>query len=791
MPRQYLNLKNYKMKLTILKRTASSISFAVLILMQGAAHAQNWQRITGITAQDIAVSKNGVVWATGTNNVIYKWNNSKWETIPGAASRIAVDTSGNAWVANANGDIYKYQSQTNDWSQAPGKAKDVAVGADGSVWIVGAYPTSGGYEIYKYNGSAWNKISGGAERIAVDPFGMPWITTTSNAIYQYNGASFVLKPGAAKDISVGSDGSIWCTNAGGSIFRWNGISWDTKSGAAANIGVAPDGNAWAVNANGEVWKTTDAATKLVALFTRGGYYEYKMLQALRAQPYVDQVAGPYSSLDPLGQALGRLSLKAAEIYASRYPNATAESILADINNFSDRQQMVSGILGALIVNEVSRTFLSESEILSVTTLKNWAASLYKSFKIRCAKSVLDQYKAWKNDPCSYQADGYTRPGDCGAGGVNIAPLFAGRTPPQDIIAKAGLKRVFGNNAAAIASCVAVGAAAAAMTAAGLSLATMLGNFGGIYFSLAATFGAEISQAGALAGAIGAGGWLSVAAAPVAAIILAVVVGTVEGIQVTEAEKVEPMLKMRLGAAMTENITLANVMADTTAVKMFYLAYMESATQNHFKVTEPRVDGEARFFSQGGYASRFNLSYKVNGQAQTHTTSDLPVGQSETLAIPYNATDIKSEGYYLSGDWHRIYADSSLLQPTYACFTTYGTVFEAKYKRDCPEVGNMTMPSHRLMITHAGAYVAWIRLTYQYNGQPITKLDKNDATSGWIMGITDIPTSATNIRLEAWSATGWVGEPWKKIIDLTWATAPGECIKLLGTTLAPTWNDECN
>jgi len=775
------------MKRKLLPLLLSTVS----VLIHTAANTQTWQRVTGIIARDIAVGKNGTVWATDTNNVIYRWKSNSWERMPGGASRIAVDTSGNAWVVNAGGDIYKYnQSETSGWEQAPGKAKDVAVGADGSVWIVGAYPTSGGYEVYKYNGSAWNKIPGGAERIAVDPFGMPWITTSTNAIYQYTGASFIQKPGAAKDISIGADGSIWCSNSSGGIYRWNGINWEAKTGAAANIGVAPDGNAWAVNASGQVWKTTDAATTVVALFPRGQYYEHRMLQALRAEPYLDQLAGPYSSLDPLGQALGRLSLKAAEIDATRYPNATAESVLSDISDFSERQQRVSGILGALIINEVKRASLSEAEILSVTALKNWVVTLYKNFKIRCAKAVLDQYRAWKTDPCSYQADGYTRPVDCGTGGLNVSALYGGRTPPEDIIAKAGLKTVFANNAGAIASSIAVGATATVMAAAGVSLASMLGNIGGICFSLATTFGVQFSQAGALVGALAVGGWASVVAVPVAVAILAVVVGTVEGIRVTEAEKVEPMLKMKLGAAMTEPINLANTLADTNAVKMFYLAFMESATQNHFSIPEHRVDGEVRFFCQGGFISRFNLSYKVNGQAQTHTTNDLPVGQWEIFTIPYSATDIRSEGYYSGYGWHRIYSES-LTEPTYACFTTYGTALEPKYKRDCPEVGNMTSPSNRLTITHGGAYVAWIRLTYQFNGQAVTKLDKSDATSGWRQVYEDIPSTATNIRLEAWSATGWVGEPWKRIIDKTWAVPPGECIKISGTTLDPKWNNECN
>src|SRR5258708_28707587 len=97
---------------------------------------QDWTNIQGITAQDIAVGKNGSVWATGTNSAIYRWNGSSWETIPGGASRIAVDPDGAAWVVNAGGDIYKYNLANKNWEIKQGKAKDIGIGADGSIWVI-------------------------------------------------------------------------------------------------------------------------------------------------------------------------------------------------------------------------------------------------------------------------------------------------------------------------------------------------------------------------------------------------------------------------------------------------------------------------------------------------------------------------------------------------------------------------------------------------------------------------------------------------------------------------------
>ena len=123
--------------------------------------------ITGVTAQDVAVGKDGTVWATATNGNIYRWNGSSWQTMPGGASRIAVDPSGIAWVINSNGNIYKYNSAlSNGWELKPGLASDIGIGADGSVWVIGRNTVPGGYDIYKWNGSNWSTVPGGALRIA-------------------------------------------------------------------------------------------------------------------------------------------------------------------------------------------------------------------------------------------------------------------------------------------------------------------------------------------------------------------------------------------------------------------------------------------------------------------------------------------------------------------------------------------------------------------------------------------------------------------------------------------------
>src|SRR5215470_7148757 len=183
-------------KTTITFRLAGLIT-TICSLSFHLATAQSWTYISGIEAQDVAVGKNGSVWATGKNHAIYRLNGSSWQTMPGGGERIAVDPQGDAWVLSLDGAIWKYNASTNDWQQKPGSAKDIGIGADGTVWVIGVGSTGGGYLIYRWSGSNWTNIPGGAVRIAVDPSGNAWVINNTNTIFRYNGSGWDLKPGAA------------------------------------------------------------------------------------------------------------------------------------------------------------------------------------------------------------------------------------------------------------------------------------------------------------------------------------------------------------------------------------------------------------------------------------------------------------------------------------------------------------------------------------------------------------------------------------------------------------------
>lgn len=782
---------------------SASLLLALLATMS-TAEAQQWQLLDG-RARDVGVGANGTAWVIGTNSVpggydIWRRNSTGWTNIPGGAERIAVDPSGNAWIVNNSQTIFRYDG--SKWVVVNGQARDVGIGANGTVWVIGNGAEPGGYGIWRTTnqGANWTKVPGAAVRITVDATGNAWVINSSNTIFRYNGTSFVAQPGAAQDIGAGPDGAVWVIGMDNGIYRWGGSNWSRKTGGASQIAAGPAGTVWVVNSGGEIFKAQDQPTAAVALrqiFPRGQGYEALLLKALGFGWYANQVylggqPPQASSLPPLDQGFAKLAQLAAEAYYSSQPQITAGQVLSQIGNYSDQtaRRAVTGDLGLLLTAKM----FDMSRDPATVALRQWATDVYRNQKITAAKASLDQYLTWKNDPCGYEG----RPaGEC----QTMANLFTTRTPPEDMIALKALGSVMSNQSAEVASATAVAAGAVATTAAAAALAATLGTvvvagtgtavssgavIAEVGTSLFAAFGGSGTGAAGSAAALG-GAWAGVAAAPIAAAVMIVVVGTMEGMKVVAASRVEPMLRLKLGAAMTENIVIENALTDPNIANFFFLAY-ETAAANRFAIPTNSVNGEVRFFNQGGYVSRFKLAYTLNGSQQAFSTQTLAVGHDETFAIPAAATNIVASGEWLGINWMPLFT-RSLPRPTYIGFTSYGTIFSPQVKDEYPEISNIIAQANELTVTQGGGYVARIKVTYQQAGRGVTAVDNSDASAGWRQVFT-IPTDATSIHLEAWTRTGLIWDPWKSIIDKTYPSPPNECIKVYGTTLDPKWNNEC-
>jgi hypothetical protein len=152
----------------------------------------------------------------------------------------------------------------NTWETLPGAALDIGVGND-AVWIVGSNNT-----LFKWDSTAntWIQSTGTANRIAVQPDGIPWDVQANGNIYQRSSndatsGTWIQHAGCATDIGIGSEGSVWivgCTPAGGGygMFKWSGTNWvmDATGGSGTRIAVDSTGKPWLVNNAGSIFKRT-------------------------------------------------------------------------------------------------------------------------------------------------------------------------------------------------------------------------------------------------------------------------------------------------------------------------------------------------------------------------------------------------------------------------------------------------------------------------------------------------------------------------------------------------------
>ncbi len=126
------------------------------------------------------------VWAIGSRDAwrpdVLRWMGCDWETVVGAAIRVAVSPAGEPWIVNDRG--YIFRRLGGRWHRVQHGVIDIAFGADGNCWIAGIDGGKhGGNSVYRWNGRDWDKTDGAAIRIAVTPNGLPWLVNIRGGVY--------------------------------------------------------------------------------------------------------------------------------------------------------------------------------------------------------------------------------------------------------------------------------------------------------------------------------------------------------------------------------------------------------------------------------------------------------------------------------------------------------------------------------------------------------------------------------------------------------------------------------
>ena len=151
--------------------------------------------------------------------------------------------------------------------------------------------------------------------------------------------------------------------------------------------------------------------------------------------------------------------------------------------------------------------------------------------------------------------------------------------------------------------------------------------------------------------------------------------------------------------------------------MFLLTFLNAAA-NRFNIPKNTVDGEIRFYNQGGYVARMNVRYRLDGTMRSFSTKNLSVGAEETISIPAIAQDPEVTIQWFNGSGWLDLTKYSLAGPTYTGFTSYGTGFNPSAKNEYPEIATIQqlVPERVLTVTHGGGYVARIRVSWVVNGK---------------------------------------------------------------------------
>ncbi len=144
---------------------------------------------TDSVVRDVAVGKNGSVWAMGVDLSIFEVSGPtdgsadiKASVPTQRGTHLTVDNKGDPWVIDLNGHIQKFNGSS--WQQVSNsQGREIAAGVDGSIFITGyGTPSIGRYNIQNNN---LDFFLMDADHIAVEPGGQPWaIRHRTGTIYK-------------------------------------------------------------------------------------------------------------------------------------------------------------------------------------------------------------------------------------------------------------------------------------------------------------------------------------------------------------------------------------------------------------------------------------------------------------------------------------------------------------------------------------------------------------------------------------------------------------------------------
>ncbi|MER6947238.1 family 20 glycosylhydrolase [Nonomuraea sp. NPDC000554] len=177
----------------------------------------------------------------------------------GAGVKLAVDGSDNVWVVTAAGLLYQWDGSR--WDPVPGPSQsaaitDVAAGRNGTVAVI----LNNGDIWIRANGT-WTATRRQGKSVAVSGNGDIWAVSTTGTPWQYaNGTWTARSQGqTAATVAAGANNTVAITTAAnGEIMQWSNGAWNDTGGQGTALSIDGLGNIWAQSTRGHLWQRSGA-----------------------------------------------------------------------------------------------------------------------------------------------------------------------------------------------------------------------------------------------------------------------------------------------------------------------------------------------------------------------------------------------------------------------------------------------------------------------------------------------------------------------------------------------------
>jgi hypothetical protein len=177
-----------------------------------------WEKKVGTVS---SVTADGTVWATNPPDSmrVLKLDvvNNKWTwNIPTGMKQVTAVNATTAWGLDNGGSLFLLNGAA--WDKKGCCVSQISIGADGELWATNP-PDSN--RVLRWDGAKWTwNIPTGMIFVSVGSAKNIWALDPSDQVFKWNGSAWQKMPGALHNISAASDGSVWGLDAQGAAYKW-------------------------------------------------------------------------------------------------------------------------------------------------------------------------------------------------------------------------------------------------------------------------------------------------------------------------------------------------------------------------------------------------------------------------------------------------------------------------------------------------------------------------------------------------------------------------------------------